>query len=303
MSVDIHTWIANSSMEDDDEHDDRSNELDWSADAQDWPRVVDKTQRAVLQASTKSRTEFLEGQLLPLVAKGTPISLCQARAKRLVQDSTPESSLKYSACSRSRIHATSTIPRATPSNVSSRLCSTRRPTPARKSRAGSRRRPSASSRLLGTRVTHVSVPDSSHCSSTAASNQYTLLGWACAIFTDNAVLVNALAVLLDALLDDSREAKANIRRSAAVRIRRVVRKARSSIPGIMSAALERAKTSPTAIAPFIGLVVDVVLHLKHPPANADEILAPSKAGIVALYTAHVLMSRTPVPKHAVVSRP
>lgn len=68
--VDIHTWIANSSMEDDDEHDERTNELSWDGDARNWPRVVDRAHHAVLQSSTKARTEFLEGQLLPIVTKG-----------------------------------------------------------------------------------------------------------------------------------------------------------------------------------------------------------------------------------------
>ncbi|KZW00128.1 hypothetical protein EXIGLDRAFT_696727 [Exidia glandulosa HHB12029] len=133
--------------------------------------------------------------------------------------------------------------------------------------------------------------------STAASNQYALLGWACTIFSENVVHVAALAVLLDALLDESREAKANIRRSAVVRARRVVRNSRKNITSILAAILDRAKTSssPTSLVPFLGLVVDVVLHLKQPPANVDELLGPSQAGIVALYTTNVLMSRTPVP--------
>lgn len=68
--VDIRTWIANSSMDDDDEHDETTNEVHWSGEARDWPRVVAHAQRAVLQSGTKARTEVLQDQLLPMVSKG-----------------------------------------------------------------------------------------------------------------------------------------------------------------------------------------------------------------------------------------
>ena len=68
--VDIRSWIANSSLEDDEDHYEHSQELKWSGDERDWPRVIDQSQHAVLQSGTKARTEFLEQQILPLVSRG-----------------------------------------------------------------------------------------------------------------------------------------------------------------------------------------------------------------------------------------
>ncbi|KZV97501.1 ARM repeat-containing protein [Exidia glandulosa HHB12029] len=266
--VDIHTWIANSSMDDDDEHDERSNELNWDGDARNWPRVVDRAHHAVLQSSTKARTEFLEGQLLPIVTKGLDAG------KQLdifrVLTLTYQRYIDYP--SRNAVERVVKALYDSQTEASPRIAQW----------------------ILKEAERIVAA-----AGSTAASNQYALLGWACTIFSENVVHVAALAILLDALLDESREAKANIRRSAVVRARRVVRNSHQNIPAILSAILDRAKTSssPTSLVPFLGLVVDVVLHLKQPPANVDELLGPSRAGIVALYTTNVLMSRTPVPSH------
>ena len=114
-------------------------------------------------------------------------------------------------------------------------------------------------------------------------------------------LIGGIAHLLDALLDENRESvKTTMRRSVVVHVRRVVRKSIAEIPSVLEAAVARAKTATGSI-PLLGLVVDVILHLKHKQEAPLAALDKEVAAIVAVYNNAVLMSRTPASTHLAVS--
>ncbi|KAH7091864.1 translational activator GCN1 [Auriculariales sp. MPI-PUGE-AT-0066] len=255
--MDVKIWAAGV-HDDDDEHFEGPSLLSWDGDAKLWPDLLEFAQLRLLESSTRLRTEFLDAQLLPFVEKG-PAPSQLADVFRIL---------------------TMTYPRYIdfPSRTGAEkvLCALLR--------AHEDLRTKIVQWLLRETERVAAIADS-----TAAGNQYALFCWLGAAYPhvvdtpSMPVLVGAMAVLYDALLDKARNVKHTMRRSVIVHARRSVR---------------NVCLGTLAYIPFIGLVADVVLHLKHKKDVPTEALEKNVPAIVALYANSVLMSRTAVPKHA-----
>ena len=120
--------------------------------------------------------------------------------------------------------------------------------------------------------------------------------------------LQATAALLDGLLNPATHAKPSLRQAAIVRLRRTFREVQQlsltstlylysrqnseHLTDAIEAVLKFAKTlsSPVSAFPLLGLLLDVVLHLKA-PKNGAEVIAKVKVGLWLQYAR--LCSRSP----------
>ncbi|EKM53603.1 uncharacterized protein PHACADRAFT_125439 [Phanerochaete carnosa HHB-10118-sp] len=114
-------------------------------------------------------------------------------------------------------------------------------------------------------------------------------------------LVGSMATLLDLILDKANRAKPSVQKGALVRARRALRSSPRDIHSVIETLITRAKghNSPLHVVSLLGVAVDVKMRLKNVKDDGlkkvdDEL----KSNIIAFYNASVLMSRTAVPLHA-----
>ncbi|KAI0316101.1 ARM repeat-containing protein [Amylostereum chailletii] len=112
-------------------------------------------------------------------------------------------------------------------------------------------------------------------------------------------LVASMAILLDAIVQPSVHAKASLQKMALVRTRRALRSAPQRLQILMETLLSQAKSdlSLTAI-PLLCTTIEVTLRLKNVKDTTLTVIPNDiKAGVLAVYSASVLMSRSPVSSH------
>ncbi|KAF8317653.1 ARM repeat-containing protein [Clavulina sp. PMI_390] len=150
-------------------------------------------------------------------------------------------------------------------------------------------------------------------SSSAASERFALLTWACAIldeclasldgFSETSSwkpLILSLAILIDSLSDAN--TKPTMKQSALVQTRRLLRSHYRTIPSIIQTLLEATKSSssPIIFSSLLGVCVDVSIRLK-PDTRKEEGMGFDP--LIGYYSTCVVGSRVPVPTHVVVSDP
>ncbi|KAG0169361.1 translational activator of GCN4 [Apophysomyces sp. BC1015] len=142
---------------------------------------------------------------------------------------------------------------------------------------------------------------------TPAADRYILLTWIdllinCVLKTvgsdaksSNALtmLINAQALLLDTLADDS---KKTISKSAFVEVRRCIRQNAASIPVLIDLAMANAQTCSPSYrnAVLIGVIVDTSLRLKITSVDGKQMVEEAKGKLTDYYLKNVVSSRTAV---------
>lgn len=107
-----------------------------------------------------------------------------------------------------------------------------------------------------------------------------------------AAIVNAQAVLIDSLVDDSRK---SIGKSAVADVRRTIRLNADAIPTMMDVALANASTCTPSYrnAVLIGTIIDVSLRLKT-RSDGKAMVEHAEARLTEYYLKNIVSSRTAV---------
>ncbi|KAF5388937.1 hypothetical protein D9757_005117 [Collybiopsis confluens] len=152
----------------------------------------------------------------------------------------------------------------------------------------------------------------------APSDLFVLLSWCCGIyavcleanptFTQESSyksIVGSIAVLLD-MISESNRSKSSLKSGALVRVRRVLRSSGDKIPTLVTNLVElvtsKNSQNPLKFIQLIGVAVAVLVRLKNvKEAPSDRISEVLKSQILSLYISIILMSRSPVPQHILIS--
>ncbi|OZJ04029.1 hypothetical protein BZG36_03770 [Bifiguratus adelaidae] len=145
---------------------------------------------------------------------------------------------------------------------------------------------------------------------TSSTTRFNILVWICTIFAaafsapDTKSVQVYFGPLLDGVIglieslsfgDDS---KVNLKRSAIVQTRRMLRKCLTKVEDILQHALHTPTIEPPyKKAPFLGVVIGTLLHAKQNVKDAEQVVEKYKSDILKFYVAHIISSKTIVPEH------
>lgn len=284
----IESWIASSTTSrlDEDDEDGGTEGAVFSLDRarDDWSGFLQHAQRRILSSKTTERTTFLKDQVLPLT-KSSEISKGEALAIfRLLILTYPRYIDQPSRDSVEQVIKELVKPEC---GILDQVVEWVR------SEAGG-------------------ISEKGASRSAAAGNCFVLIKWCCCIYTVTAKsssrttdskeqksLIEAIALLLNSLLDESSPAKPTLRKNAVVCTRRAFRSSPEKVSAVISTALALLKESPTNIylVSLIGLACDVKYHLKRVPDELKKLAPETQKQIIQIYTSSVLMSKVPVAKH------
>ncbi|KAH8110478.1 ARM repeat-containing protein [Phellopilus nigrolimitatus] len=284
---DIESWIASTSAPNrdlDNDGDLEESGFSWEQARGDLPAFLQRAQRRLLSSKTKERTSFLTETLLPLV-KSSDLSNAEAlNTFRVVILTYPR---YIDQASRKAVE-----------DVIKELVS---------------HEDGIVEQIIGWIRTEAGrICEKGISRSSAPANRFVLLRWCCVIYTvdtksrstlENSkewnALVEALAFLLDSLLDASTPTKHTLRRTAVTSTRRALRSSPDNIPLVITTTLALSKTnaSNAFLIPLLCLACDVMYHLKHVRDELKQVPASMQKDILQLYTASVLMSKALVAAH------
>ncbi|KAF8883249.1 armadillo-type protein [Infundibulicybe gibba] len=293
----IQSWLSTASTSDDNDNGDR---ITWQRDRvlNDWPRAMQYAQDRLMDSKTKSRTQFLNEELLSL-AKHGDLNLSQTLdVFKLL---------------------TLTYPRYSDSASREAVESIGMELVRRDEVRGTVNGPEDENRLgvteqilgwLSNEVYRFSKRGTS--SSYAPSDIFVLLSWTCGIFTTCMkanpgfpltpswrLIVVTMALLFD-MIQDSDQVKPALKHSALVRTRRSLRSAGDKLSDFMSMLLTQAQSSqtPLRMLSLVGVAMSVLIRLKTVAIEPVARLAPKiKGDLIELYLSSVLLSKTLVPSH------
>jgi hypothetical protein len=150
----------------------------------------------------------------------------------------------------------------------------------------------------------------------APSDLFVLLSWSCGLDTvylkhdplftlSNSwkVLIGSMETLLD-MVAESAKAKPALKKGALVRTRRTLRSAGDKILDLIGTLLTISKTNqtPLRMVSLLDVAISVLIRLKNVSDESSHWIPQNlKDGILGLYSSTIIITKGPLPEHALVS--